>query len=172
MKSSINIDEVLTVEATGTGGTNPGWDALIAKAAGTGVRGGSSAGDGVQGISSSATGRGLYGSNVSIIAIAGYKNVADSINHRKPTLYLIQGNVSGDYVVGAGSYYKTQNFWMDWFAPMTGTGGVSISPNFSMNLTVGQTITGHVVSTGFAVNLGYWQNWDPLSVFLPIIVKQ
>ncbi len=74
-------------------------------------------------------------------------------------------------VPSSGTAMYSANFRIDWFAPMTGTGGPSISPNFGMNLTVGQTITGHVVSTGFAVNLGYWQNWDPLSVFLPVVIK-
>ncbi len=165
VRGSENVDEVLIVEATGSSGANPDWDALIAKAAGageaveatavdgfavygssetslsiygfslatntapsilgckgtcgsyamspTGVKGESSAGDGIQGISTAALGRGLYGSNVSNIAIAGYNNVADTTNHSKPTLYLVQGNASGDFVVGAESYYGTRDFRID-----------------------------------------------------------
>ncbi len=71
----------------------------------------------------------------------------------------------------SGRAMNSANFRLDWFAPMTGTGGALSSPNFSMNLTVGQTVTGSEASSGYAMNLGYWQNWNPLPVLLPIAVK-
>ncbi len=179
VRGSDNVDEVLTVEATGSGGTNPDWDALIAKAAGTGeaveatatdgfavygssatnlsiygfspagntvpailgckgtcssyatsptgVRGESSEGDGIQGISTDAAGRGLYGRNLTNIAILGYNDVADTTNHWKPTLYLVQENASGDFVVGAANYLGTRAFRIDRTGKGFFNGGVQAS---------------------------------------------
>ena len=70
----------------------------------------------------------------------------------------------------SGRAMNSANFRLDWYSPMTGVGGVSSSPNYSMNLTVGQTVAGLEASPGYAVNLGFWQEWvTPL--FLPIVVK-
>ncbi len=71
----------------------------------------------------------------------------------------------------SGTAMFSANFRLDWFAPMTGTGGASTSLNYNMDLTVGQTVTGPAASTGFAVKLGYWQTWQPVTVYLPVAVK-
>ncbi len=184
VRGNENVDEVLNIEAIASS-ANGDWDALIAKAAGsgeaveataadgfavyglsatsisiygsspdtstvpaifgckgtpceyenspTGVRGKSSAGDGVQGISTAANGRGLYASNLTNIAILGYNNVADTTNHRKPTLYLVQGDSTGDFVVGANGYLgPTRDFRIDgtgrgFFNGGTQTGGADFA---------------------------------------------
>lgn len=69
----------------------------------------------------------------------------------------------------SGKAMNSANYRLDWFAPMTGTGGASISLNYSMDLTVGQTVTGSEASPGYAMNLGYWQDWDALPLFLPFV---
>ncbi len=66
---------------------------------------------------------------------------------------------------------RSANFHLDWFTPLTGTGGPSSSSNFRANFTVGQTVSGPVSSPNYKVNLGYWQNIK-LTVFLPLVVKQ
>ncbi len=74
-------------------------------------------------------------------------------------------------LTSSGRAMNSSQYRLDWFAPMTGTGGASSSPNFSLSLTVGQTVTGAQGSPGYAMNLGFWQNWSS-SVFLPIVVKR
>lgn len=196
IRGSETVDEVLTVESTGTAGGNPDYDALIAKASGTGeaveatatngfavygssetnlsiyglsldtnpvpsifgckgtcssyassptgVRGESSAGDGIQGISTAATGRGLYGSNLSNIAIVGYNNVDDITNHWKPTLYLVNGKTSGDYVIGASSYQGTRDFRIDGSGKGFFNGGTQASgADFAEQIAVEGLITAY-----------------------------
>jgi len=71
----------------------------------------------------------------------------------------------------SGIAMNSANYRLDWFAPMTGTGGASSSPNYSLNLTVGQTVTGPESSPGYAVNLGFWQDWGALPLYLPFVVR-
>jgi hypothetical protein len=85
----------------------------------TGVLGKSTGGDGVQGITSEASYRGVFAQNTSTgIALAAVNNAADTTNHTVPTLYLVQSNTSGDYVVGARAYWGTR----DWRVDRTGKG--------------------------------------------------
>jgi len=91
-----------------TFGTNP-----------AGVLGKSSSGDGVQGITSDASRRGVYAGNTANgVALAAVNDSADTTNHWVPTLYLVQANANGDYVVGARSYFGTR----DWRVDRTGKG--------------------------------------------------
>jgi hypothetical protein len=70
-------------------------------------------GDGVHGESGNLAGRGVYGTNSDGgIAIAGYAN-SSSASHLYPTLYLVQQDADGDFVVGAGSYWGTRYWRVD-----------------------------------------------------------
>ena len=71
----------------------------------------------------------------------------------------------------SGRAMNSAGYRLDWLVPMTGTGGAASSPNFSLNLTVGQTVTGQEASPGYAMNLGYWQNWNEPALFLPLVVR-
>jgi hypothetical protein len=87
---------------------NEGGDALYGKS------GDSSGGDGVTGESYSVTGRGVYARNYgSGVAMAGYSDSAPGTGHLYPTLYLVQANSSGDFVVGASAYYGTRYWRVD-----------------------------------------------------------
>lgn len=84
-------------------GTNP-----------AGVIGQSSSGDGVQGLSSSVSGRGVYAGNTGGgSALTAYSSAPGGTNHLYPTMYLIQGDVAGDFVVGASSLYGTRYWRVD-----------------------------------------------------------
>lgn len=73
-----------------------------------------SGGDGVKGESYSVTGRGLYARNYGDgVAIAGYSDSVPGTGHFYPTLYLVQANASGDFVVGANSYWGTRYWRVD-----------------------------------------------------------
>jgi hypothetical protein len=87
---------------------NGGGDALWAES--TSAAGG----DGVQAETSSTSGRGLYaGNNANGVALAAYTSSPSTTNHLYPTLYLVQANATGDFVVGAGSYYGTRYWRVD-----------------------------------------------------------
>jgi len=94
---------VNTDSASCDAGTNP-----------AGVKGTSNAGDGVMGFSSDINFRGVYATNTGAgIAIAAASNSVDATNHTRPTLYLLQSNSAGDFVVGVGSYYGTRYWRVD-----------------------------------------------------------
>ncbi len=71
----------------------------------------------------------------------------------------------------SGRAMSSAGYRLDWFTPMTGTGAAASSPNFSLHLTVGQTVTGLEGRPGYALNLGYWQNWNGGQQFLPIVAR-
>ncbi len=71
----------------------------------------------------------------------------------------------------SGRAMDSVHYRLDWFAPMTGTGGGASSPNYRLDLTVGQTVTGLEASPGFALDLGYWQNWKGPTQYLPIVAR-
>ena len=79
-----------------------------------GKSGNTSGGDGVRGESYSVTGRGLYARNYGNgVAMAGYSDSAPGAGHYYPTLYLVQANSGGDFVVGASSYWGTRSWRVD-----------------------------------------------------------
>ena len=87
---------------------NGGGDALWAES--TSATGG----DGVQAETSSTSGRGLYAANnANGVALAAYTDSPSTTLHLYPTLYLVQANASGDFVVGAGAYYGTRYWRVD-----------------------------------------------------------
>jgi hypothetical protein len=87
---------------------NGGGDALWAESTS------SDNGDGIQGEANSAAGRGVYaGNNAHGTALAAWTDSPSTTNHFYPTLYLVQANSSGDFVVGAGSYFGTRYWCVD-----------------------------------------------------------
>ena len=80
----------------------------------TGVTGYSVVGDGMQGYATGQFMRGVYGDHSGLgSALGGYNNVADTTHHWYPTLYLMQGNADGDFVVGANSPQGTRYWRVD-----------------------------------------------------------
>jgi hypothetical protein len=79
-----------------------------------GVIGYSNRGDGLQGYASDIVGRGVYATNSDGgTAIAAYSTAPSTPSHLYPTLYLIQGDATGDFLVGAGSYFGTRYWRVD-----------------------------------------------------------
>lgn len=71
-------------------------------------------GDGVHGETNAIAGRGVYGTNsAGGIAVAGYSNSVTTVGHLYPTLYLVQGNSEGDFVVGGTSFGGTRYWRVD-----------------------------------------------------------
>jgi hypothetical protein len=87
---------------------NGGGDALLAESTA------SAGGDGVSGEANSVTGRGVYAANnANGTALAAYSDSPSTTLHLYPTLYLVQADSSGDFVVGAGSYWGTRYWRVD-----------------------------------------------------------
>jgi hypothetical protein len=69
---------------------------------------------------------------------------------------------------------SSTNYGLNWFVPLTGSGGPANSTNYSINVTVGQTAIGLSTSTNYGGCLGYWCNSEAegqRNVYLPVIVK-
>ena len=63
------------------------------------------------------------------------------------------------------------NYKLEWFVPLTGSGGTASSIHYAIQYTVGQTATGNASSSHLATGLGFWAGiWNWL-VHLPLIVR-
>ncbi len=87
---------------------NGGGDALLAESLSA------TGGDGVSGEANSVTGRGVYAANnANGTALAAYSDSPSTTLHLYPTLYLVQADATGDFVVGASSYWGTRTWRVD-----------------------------------------------------------
>ncbi len=66
---------------------------------------------------------------------------------------------------------SSTNYRLDWFVPLSGTGGSSSSTNYAVNFTVGQTAIGSSTSSTYKGCLGYWCGLIDWRLFLPLILK-
>jgi hypothetical protein len=65
------------------------------------------------------------------------------------------------------------NYAIDWMLPMSGGGGRTVSANYAVNFTYGQTASGEAQSPGYQAGLGFWYGfpkrvWD---LFMPLIIS-
>ena len=58
-----------------------------------------------------------------------------------------------------------------WTNLASGSGGPAVSPDFRMDMTVGQTVTGVAASPLYKVDLGYWAVIRPYVIVLPLVVR-
>ncbi len=63
------------------------------------------------------------------------------------------------------------NYLVDWFHPMTGTGMISDSSHYAVELTVGQTSILQAGSANVKADLGYWRPIQFLAFYFPSIKK-
>lgn len=97
---------------TGVYGQSQSTDAVDPPA--PGVHGVSDHGDGVRGETSSPLGRAVFARNQGQgIAMYGHSDSLHTSNHLYPTLYLVQQNANGDFVVGANSFWGTRYWRVD-----------------------------------------------------------
>jgi hypothetical protein len=57
---------------------------------------------------------------------------------------------------GSALAMSSTNYKLDWFAPLTSSGGPASSTNYAGNFSVGQAVIGYAGSTGYTAGLGYW----------------
>ena len=64
------------------------------------------------------------------------------------------------------------NYRLDWYTPLTSSGGPASSTNYAGNFSVGQSVIGYASSTGYTAGLGYWYGAaGGYRVYLPLISK-
>jgi hypothetical protein len=103
-----------------------------------GVIGVSTRGDGVQGYTTDVGSRGVYATNSGGgISLVANSNSIGTTSHLYPTLYLLQGNPDGDFVVGAGALWSTRYWRVDrtgkgFFANGTQTGGADFAEQIAV----------------------------------------
>ncbi len=67
---------------------------------------------------------------------------------------------------------SSTNYRLDWFTPLTGSGGPANSANYAVNFTVGQTVIGASSSANYGVGLGYWYGVGTgHKIYLPLVMK-
>ena len=67
----------------------------------------------------------------------------------------------------------SENYSIDWMVPLTGAGGRQVSSeNYSLNLTVGQSVVGSAESASYQTRLGFWQDFlSIMKIYLPLVLK-
>ena len=67
---------------------------------------------------------------------------------------------------------SSTNYQLDWFVPLTGSGGAMDSTHYAANITLGQSAIGTADSANDSVCLGYWCGADvTYTVYLPLILR-
>ena len=68
---------------------------------------------------------------------------------------------------------RSDNYWLDWFTPLTGGGGgPAASDHYAANVTVGQSAIGAAGSAHYAIGLGYWGAVaGGTRIYLPLVLK-
>ena len=80
--------------------------------------------------------------------------------------------LGGLLLVEVATAMSSTNYRLDWYTPLTSSGGPASSTNYAGNFSVGQAVVGYANSTDYAAGLGYWYGASgPYQVFLPLIMK-
>ena len=73
---------------------------------------------------------------------------------------------------GSALAMSSTNYRLDWFTPLTGSGGPVSSPNYAVSFSVGQSVIGYASSSSSTAGLGYWYGTaGGFKVYLPSILK-
>ena len=76
-------------------------------------------------------------------------------------------------LTGSALAMSSTNYKLDWFVPLTGSGGSEMSStNYKAYVTIGQTAIGASASTNYGACLGYWCGQLPGGrLHLPLILR-
>lgn len=67
---------------------------------------------------------------------------------------------------------SSDNYRIDWFVPLTGSGGSASSANYAVSFTVGQSVTGVSSSGDHAICTGFWcEVVNAAKIYLPVILS-
>jgi hypothetical protein len=75
---------------------------------------------------------------------------------------------------GSALAMSSTNYALDWFVPLTGSGGGPVSSaHYAADFTVGQVVIGAASSANYTAGLGYWYGiGSRYQIFLPIILRE
>lgn len=79
-------------------------------------------------------------------------------------------------LAGRALAMSSAHYRLDWFTPLTGSGGPASSTHYAVHFSVGQSAIGTASSTGYGGCLGYWCGTaggaaGPFRVYLPFVFK-
>ncbi len=75
-------------------------------------------------------------------------------------------------LAGRALAMQSEHYRLDWFTPLTGSGGAASSAHYAVNFTVGQSAIGMASSTNYGGCLGYWCGAAaPYRVYLPLVLR-
>jgi hypothetical protein len=85
-----------------------------------------------------------------------------------PLVLLICLVIAGSALAGS-----SENYRLDWFTPMTSSGGgTASSANYTVSFTVGQSVIGTASSGDYEVCTGFWCGLArAIKVYLPLILN-
>lgn len=66
---------------------------------------------------------------------------------------------------------ESPNYRLEWFTPLTGSGGQMSSVNYQIEFSLGQTAIGAPKSSNYSLCLGFWCRELMGQVFLPLILR-
>ena len=80
--------------------------------------------------------------------------------------------VCGLLLAGVALAMESDNYQLDWFTPLTGSGGgAANSDHYAINFTVGQTVVGTSDSASYDGCLGYWcGRAAEHKIYLPLVL--
>ena len=67
---------------------------------------------------------------------------------------------------------SSTNYKLDWFTPLTSSGGPASSSHYAVHFSVGQSVIGYANNSSYTSGLGYWYGASSsYRVYLPLIMK-
>lgn len=91
---------------------------------------------------------------------------------RKPLLMLLMVLLCALWLAQGALAMSSTNYRLDWYTPLTSSGGPASSTNYAGNFSVGQSVIGYASSTGYTAGLGYWYGAaGGYKVYLPVVLK-
>ena len=90
----------------------------------------------------------------------------------KRTMFLIP-LVALLLLAGSALAMESDNYKLDWFTPLTGSGGgAASSATYAINFTIGQTVIGTPDSANYEGCLGYWcGRAAEHKIYLPLVLR-
>jgi hypothetical protein len=75
-------------------------------------------------------------------------------------------------IAGSALAMSSTNYRLDWFAPLTSSGGPATSAHYAGSFSVGQSVIGYADSAGYTAGLGYWYGAaGGYKIYLPLVLK-
>lgn len=75
-------------------------------------------------------------------------------------------------LTGRALAMQSEHYRLDWFTPLTGSGGTANSTHYVVNFTVGQSAIGTFTGANYRGCLGYWCGaGGEYRIYLPLVLR-